>query len=42
MNMTTTGRPQVAPKSGGGRVGLKPLVNKVLPFFFEKTPEKGI
>jgi DNA primase len=36
------GRPQVAPKSGGGRGVLKPLVNKVLPFFLEKEPEKGI
>ncbi|NIO79565.1 MAG: toprim domain-containing protein [Candidatus Aminicenantes bacterium] len=35
-------RAQVAPKSGGGRGVLKPLVNKVLPFFLEKEPEKGI
>jgi hypothetical protein len=36
------GRPQVAPKSGGGRGVLKPLVNKVLPFFLEKESGKGI
>jgi hypothetical protein len=35
-------RPQNAPKTGGWRSGLKPLVNKVLPFFVEKEPEKGI
>jgi hypothetical protein len=35
-------RPQNAPKTGGWRGGLKPLVNKVLPFFLEKEPEKGI
>ncbi|MGD2092863.1 MAG: CHC2 zinc finger domain-containing protein [Candidatus Aminicenantes bacterium] len=35
-------RPQNAPKPGGWRGGLKPLVNKVLPFFLEKEPEKGI
>jgi hypothetical protein len=35
-------RPQNAPKTGGWRDGLKPLVNKVLPFFLEKEPEKGI
>jgi DNA primase len=35
-------RPQNAPKAGGWRGGLKPLVNKVLPFFLEKEPEKGI
>ncbi len=34
-------RPQNAPKTGGWRGGLKPLVNKVLPFFLEKEPEKG-
>ncbi len=35
-------RGQNAPKTGGWRDGLKPLVNKVLPFFLEKEPEKGI
>jgi DNA primase len=35
-------RGQNAPKTGGWRGGLKPLVNKVLPFFLEKEPEKGI
>lgn len=35
-------RPQNAPKTGGWRGGLKPLVNKVLPFFLEKEPEKSI
>jgi DNA primase len=35
-------RPQNAPKAGGWRGGLKPLVKKVLPFFLEKEPEKGI
>jgi hypothetical protein len=35
-------RAQNAPKTGGWRGGLKPLVNKVLPFFLEKEPEKGI
>jgi DNA primase len=35
-------QPQVSPKSGGGQGVLKPLVNKVLPFFFDKNPEKGI
>jgi DNA primase len=35
-------QPQVSPKSGGGHGVLKPLVNKVLPFFLEKEPEKGI
>ena len=35
-------RPQNAPKTGGWRGGLKPLVNKVLPFFLEKESEKGI
>jgi DNA primase catalytic core len=35
-------RPQNAPKTGGWRGGLKPLVNKVLPLFLEKTPKKGI
>jgi hypothetical protein len=35
-------RGQNAPKTGGWRGGLKPLVNKVLPFFLEKNPEKGI
>jgi hypothetical protein len=36
------GRAQVAPRSGGGRGILKPLVNKVLPLFLEKTQKKGI
>jgi len=35
-------RGQNAPKTGGWRDGLKPLVNKVLPFFLENNPEKGI
>jgi DNA primase len=35
-------RGQNAPKAGGWRDGLKPLVNKVLPFFLEKEPGKGI
>jgi DNA primase len=35
-------RGQNAPKTGGWRGGLKPLVNKVLPFFLEKETEKGI
>jgi DNA primase len=35
-------RPQNAPKTGGWRGGLKPLVNKVLPIFLEKTQKKGI
>jgi hypothetical protein len=35
-------RGQNAPKTGGWRDGLKPLVNKVLPFFLENSPEKGI
>jgi DNA primase len=35
-------RGQNAPKTGGWRGGLKPLVNKVLPFFLEKESEKGI
>jgi DNA primase len=35
-------RAQNAPKTGGWRGGLKPLVNKVLPFFLEKETEKGI
>jgi DNA primase catalytic core len=35
-------RPQNAPKTGGWRDGLKPLVNKVLPIFLEKTQKKGI
>jgi DNA primase len=35
-------RAQNAPKTGGWRGGLKPLVNKVLPFFLEKESEKGI
>jgi DNA primase len=35
-------RGQNAPKTGGWRDGLKPLVNKVLPLFLEKTPKKGI
>jgi DNA primase len=35
-------RAQNAPKTGGWRGGLKPLVKKVLPFFLEKEPEKGI
>lgn len=35
-------RGQNAPKTGGWRGGLKPLVKKVLPFFLEKEPEKGI
>jgi hypothetical protein len=35
-------RGQNAPKTGGWRGGLKPLVNKVLPFFLEKEPGKGI
>jgi hypothetical protein len=35
-------RGQNAPMAGGWRSGLKPLVNKVLPFFLEKNPEKGI
>jgi DNA primase len=34
--------PQVTHKSVGGHGVLKPLVNKVLPFFFDKNPEKGI
>ncbi len=34
--------PQVTQKSVGGQGVLKPLVNKVLPFFFDKNPEKGI
>jgi DNA primase len=36
------GHPQVTHKSGGGLGVLKPLVNKVLPFFLEKSAEKGI
>jgi hypothetical protein len=35
-------RGQNAPKTGVWRDGLKPLENKVLPFFLEKNPEKGI
>ncbi len=35
-------RPQNAPKTGGWRSGLKPLVNKVLPRFLDKSPKKGI
>jgi hypothetical protein len=35
-------RGQNAPKTGGWRDGLKPLVNKVLPLFLEKNPGKGI
>jgi DNA primase len=34
--------PQVTPRSVGGQGVLKPLVNKVLPFFLEKEPEKSI
>lgn len=41
-NKSAPSRPQVAPKSGGGRGVLKPLVNKVFPFFLEKEQEKGI
>jgi DNA primase len=41
-NWSAPSRHQVGPKSGGGRSVLKPLVNKVLPFFFDKNPEKGI
>ncbi len=41
-NKSAPSRPQVAPRSGGGRGVLKPLVNKVLPFFLEKEPGKGI
>jgi DNA primase catalytic core len=35
-------RGQNAPKTGGWRGGLKPLVNKVLPLFLEKTQKKSI
>jgi hypothetical protein len=35
-------RPQNAPKTGGWRSGLKPLVNKVLPRFLDKTLKKSI
>jgi hypothetical protein len=35
-------RAQNAPKTGGWRGGLKPLVNKVLPLFLEKSEKKGI
>jgi DNA primase len=41
-NKSGSSRPQVAPKSGGGRSILKPLVNMVLPRFLEKTQKKGI
>jgi DNA primase len=35
-------RPQNALKTGGWRGGLKPLVNKVLPLFLDKSEKKGI
>ena len=36
------GQGQVGAKSGGGRSGLIPLVNRVLPLFLDKTQKKGI